>query len=128
MREYAAATIPDAITAMNDKQQSVMHIVQWCELSYQQTDKREVMGTTKEYLADALQTITADLGDIAQHLTDFLDMQVGDAAELSPKPTSPRILGRIDRGFGHSPCQRMLAVRSRALRARGPPNGATVLA
>ena len=55
-------------------------VIQWCEGSYQTGDKQEVMATTKEYLADALESIAADVGDVAQQLTDFIDLQ----ARLAP--------------------------------------------
>ena len=73
----------------------VRQVIEWCESSYQQApDKREVVATTREYLADALESVAADVGGVAQQLADLLDLQADAIGDLDASLASAR--ARLD--------------------------------
>ena len=79
---------------MDEKQGATQQVIQWCESEYRTGDKRRVMTMTREYLTDALVSITTDVGSIAHQITASLDAQVkhfgvDQRRALSPDRPSP---------------------------------------
>ena len=72
---HYARTIPEALSEMDEKQGATQQVIQWCESEYRTGDKRRVMTMTREYLTDALVSITTDVGSIAHQITASLDAQ-----------------------------------------------------
>ena len=91
---HYARTIPEALSEMDEKQGATQQVIQWCESEYRTGDKRRVMTMTREYLTDALVSITTDVGSIAHQITASLDAQVkhfgvDQRRALSPDRPSP---------------------------------------
>ena len=68
--------IPRALAEMDLKQGATAQVIEWCESEYRTGDKRRVISMTKEYLTDALMSITTDVGSLAQQITESMDAQV----------------------------------------------------
>ena len=73
---HYARTIPEALSEMDEKQSATQQVIHWCESEYRTGDKRRVITMTREYLTDALVSITTDVGSIAHQITASLDAQV----------------------------------------------------
>ena len=72
---HYARTIPEALSEMDEKQGATQQVIQWCESEYRTGDKRRVMTMTREYLTDALVSITTDVGGF---LTGLLGVGIGE--------------------------------------------------
>ena len=69
-----------------------------------------MVATTKEYLADALDAVTSDIGGVAQQLTDLLDLQADAINDLDASLASARarldLAARRTRAGGWRACAR----------------------
>lgn len=75
MRQLARADIPERLDELGQKHQHVDEVIAWCESSYVSGNKKEVQAQTKEYIVDALESVTKEVEETSAKLTEFLKLQ-----------------------------------------------------
>jgi len=75
MRSLAKTRLPEALQVLGEKHELVNEVIQWCESSYVSGNKAEVQAQTKEYIVDALDTITKEVEATSSKLMEFLALQ-----------------------------------------------------
>lgn len=75
IKSLATTEIPESLAELGEKHKFVNEVIQWCESSYVTGNKREVTAQTKEYIVDALETVTKEIEETCGKLSRFLELQ-----------------------------------------------------
>lgn len=75
LASLSSVEIPEALEELSQKQEYVNEVMQWCESSYATGNKKQVSSQTKEYIVDALESVSSSIEKSCGKLNEFLVLQ-----------------------------------------------------